>query len=191
MFGSRSSLAAGAWLLLLLLNSSVASAVPAAAPIDADAVPEPSSINVEAVSQTVSPQSSQSAEFTLSPSATEPWVKVDENGKPKTVTPVFTTIDGTPTVVSAAPHAITATVFTKTAHGEIRTSTGAPPPKATNKKNGSGAFGVCKNLDGEFKPFCEPADKKTLNPGGVYYSEFSPNHLPPLATPRRRQRNSD
>jgi len=191
MFGSRSSLAAGAWLLLLLLNSSVASAVPAAAPIDADVVPEPSSINVEAVSQTVSPQSSQSAEFTLSPSATEPWVKVDENGKPKTVTPVFTTIDGTPTVVSAAPHAITATVFTKTAHGEIRTSTGVPPPKATNKKNGSGAFGVCKNLDGEFKPFCEPADKKTLNPGGVYYSEFSPNHLPPLATPRRRQRNSN
>ncbi|TPX09318.1 uncharacterized protein E0L32_009510 [Thyridium curvatum] len=113
---------------------------------------------------------------TLAPRAdpTDLWVTVDESGKPVTVTPVLTTISGTPTVVSAAPHEITGTVFTQTDNGNVRTSTGdAPPPEATGK-DGSGVFPVCKNVDGANAPFCQPEKGDTLTPGKTYYVTWDP-----------------
>ncbi|EOO00735.1 hypothetical protein UCRPA7_3754 [Phaeoacremonium minimum UCRPA7] len=107
-------------------------------------------------------------------SPTDLWVTVGPDGTPKTVTPVLTTISGTPTVISGAPNDLTATVFTRTSQGDVRTSTGdAPIPTATDKA-GAGSFSVCHNKDGVNAPFCQPSANSTLNPGKTYYITWDP-----------------
>ena len=102
----------------------------------------------------------------------DPWVTVNESGQPKTITPVLTTISGTPTVISPAPYVLTGSVFTETDNGEVKTTTGpAPMPTATNTQ-GAGVFDVCKNQNGDFKPFCMPSNNATLYPGSVYYGKL-------------------
>lgn len=102
--------------------------------------------------------------------AADAWISVDSTGLPSTVTPVRTVADGVPTTLSAAPVALTATVRTRTAYGELTTSTGTTPagPTADNKK-GQGAFLACQNAEGAFAPFCEPAGNSSLYPGTTYY----------------------
>ena len=94
---------------------------------------------------------------TLQP--TNAWVSVDSDGAAKTITPVLTTISGTPTVLSAKP----------TVSG---TASSSEPPEAT-ATSGAGSFPVCSNLDGAFAPFCAPSNGSTLNPGATYYGRFS------------------
>jgi hypothetical protein len=107
-------------------------------------------------------------------SPTDAWVSVDPSGRPSTVTPVLTTINGTPTVISGAPYDLTGTVFTQTRHdAKITTSTGAAPRPTANSKDGSGAFAVCHNLDGDSAPFCEPKNNATIYPDGTHYSMSS------------------
>ncbi|KAK0657370.1 hypothetical protein B0T16DRAFT_452841 [Cercophora newfieldiana] len=106
-------------------------------------------------------------------SPTDPWVSVDESGRPKTVTPVLTTIDGTPTVISGAPYELTGTVFTQTRNAAITTSTGVPAPTATGK-DGSGSFALCKKPEGDFAPFCEPKNNATIYPGKTHYVTWDP-----------------
>lgn len=103
---------------------------------------------------------------------TDAWVSVDKTGLPVTVTPVVTVFDGVPTTISAIPIELTATVLTRTAYGELTTSSGtaAAQPTATNKK-GKGAFLACSNVDGDFAPFCEPAKNSTLYTGTTYYGK--------------------
>lgn len=88
------------------------------------------------------------------------------------MTPVQTTISGTPTVISAAPNEVTATVFTATEQGQASTRTGTAPanPTATGEA-GAGAFPVCRNKDGVNAPFCLPAAAAELYPGTTYYSK--------------------
>jgi hypothetical protein len=90
------------------------------------------------------------------------------------VTPVQTTVDGTPTVISAAPNAVTATVFTTTSQGDVRTTTGTVPNPGPTATGGAGAFPVCRNKDGEHAPFCLPLAAAELHPGTTYYSPSSP-----------------
>ncbi|KAL2263553.1 hypothetical protein VTK26DRAFT_6289 [Humicola hyalothermophila] len=110
--------------------------------------------------------------------AGEPWVTVDEDGHPKTVTPVLTTIHGTPTVINAAPHDVTATVSMGHQAGEMVTSTGNAAPRPTNK-NGAGAFAVCHNTDGEHKPFCLPKNNDVYHPDSTHYITWDPEYFDP------------
>ncbi|KAH8906076.1 hypothetical protein BR93DRAFT_969295 [Coniochaeta sp. PMI_546] len=112
------------------------------------------------------------------PDATDLWVTVDESGHPKTVTPVQTTIDGTPTVISAAPNAVTATVFTNTNQGDVRTTTATVPNPTPTATGGAGAFPVCHNKDGDNAPFCLPLVGAELNPGTTYYITWDPTFFP-------------
>ncbi|KAI0399080.1 hypothetical protein F4802DRAFT_591083 [Xylaria palmicola] len=111
--------------------------------------------------------------------ALEPWVTVNDDGKPSTVTPVLTTVSGTPTVVDGAPHDVTATVFTYTSYGKIVTSTGEPPgPTATSTgDDGAGSFAQCSNLDGEFAPWCHPDGESPLYVGTAYYFIWDPTYF--------------
>lgn len=121
------------------------------------------------------------APATLNP--TELWVTVDESGRPKTVTPVLTTISGTPTVISGAPNDVTGTVFTETKNGAYYTSTGLAAPTATGK-DGSGAFALCKNPDSEFTPFCEPKNNATIYPNHIRYVTWDPTFFKSNSTLR-------
>ena len=111
------------------------------------------------------------------PAATAPWVQIDEDGQPKTThTPSATVLeDGSTSVSDAAPHDLTATVYTRTWYGEISTSTGDPPnPTQTGsskKKNKSGAITRCFNKDGDNAPFCAPSQDSTLYTKGTYYGK--------------------
>ncbi|KAI1424909.1 hypothetical protein F5Y12DRAFT_714775 [Xylaria sp. FL1777] len=106
----------------------------------------------------------------------EPWVTVSEDGTPSTVTPVLSLISGTPTIVSGAPHDITATVFTYTSYAKVITSTGAPPaPTATSESAGS--FGLCSNLDGDLAPWCYPVLNSTLYVGTTYFFTWDPSYF--------------
>ncbi|KAI3319277.1 hypothetical protein HD806DRAFT_509542 [Xylariaceae sp. AK1471] len=108
--------------------------------------------------------------------ALEPWVTVNEDGKPSTITPVLSTVDGTPTVISGAPHDVTATVFTTTSYGKVITSTGsAPLPTATGESAGS--FAVCNNLDGDLAPWCLPKGDEPLYVGAKYYFTWDPEYF--------------
>lgn len=107
---------------------------------------------------------------------TAAWVSVDDEGQPATTyTPSVTTVDGTTSIVDAAPHDITATVFTWTQWGEITTSTGSPPPPVATGRNGQGAFARCHNMDGENAPFCDPYLNSTLIVDKTYYITWDPD----------------
>ncbi|KAI1100531.1 hypothetical protein F4804DRAFT_44531 [Jackrogersella minutella] len=98
------------------------------------------------------------------------WVTVNDDGKPSTVTPILSTISGTPTIISGAPHDLTATVFTETNYGQISTSTGtAPMATATGGDAGAGSFPICHNKDGDNAPWCQPTDGAPMYPGTTYY----------------------
>ena len=92
--------------------------------------------------------------------AGEPWVTVDEDGQPKTVTPVLTTIHGTPTVINAPPPDVTESVVQ---------STDAAQPHPTKGKGGA-AFAACHNTDGKYKPFCLPKENDVYYPDSTHYS---------------------
>ncbi|KAK8075652.1 hypothetical protein PG997_010315 [Apiospora hydei] len=105
----------------------------------------------------------------------QPWVTVGDDGKPSTVTPVSTTIDGHPTLVSAPPNDLTATVFTSFSevHGYTRTNSVPAAPTATST-DGAGSFLKCsKPQDVATKggPFCQPLawDVNEYRPGNTYY----------------------
>ncbi|KLU88721.1 hypothetical protein MAPG_07706 [Magnaporthiopsis poae ATCC 64411] len=104
------------------------------------------------------------------------WVSVDDSGVPKTITPVISTVSGTPTAVSdAPPFKLTATVRTKIIHGYVTTSTGLSLPTAdANSKNGAGAFPICHHKAGLGAPFCFPTPGSTLHPGTTYYITWDP-----------------
>lgn len=115
--------------------------------------------------------------------ATALWVSVDDEGRPATtLTPSVTTgDDGSTGMADAAPHDLTASVFTSTYYGIVATSTGDPPnPTATNKHT-EGAFSRCYNEDGDNKPLCYPKPSSTLYKDTIYYSKpflgpFRPKH---------------
>lgn len=109
--------------------------------------------------------------------ALEPWVTVNDEGKPATVTPVLSTVSGTPTVISGAPHDVTATVFTYTSYGKVLTSTGTTPPAPVATGNSTGSFAVCDNLDGKFAPWCRPDGETPLYVGTEYYFTWDPNYF--------------
>lgn len=106
--------------------------------------------------------------------ATDAWVSVDKTGLPTTITPV---VSGA-TTLSAIPTELTATVVTRTAYGELTTSTGTAPalPTANNKK-GKGAFLVCSNADGDYAPFCEPSADSSLYTGTTYFVTWDASAL--------------
>lgn len=107
---------------------------------------------------------------------TAAWVSVDDEGQPATTyTPSVATVDGTTSIKDAAPHDITATVYTWTEWGEITTSTGSPPPPVATGRNGQGAFARCHNMDGENAPFCDPYLNSTLIVDKTYYSKPAKN----------------
>lgn len=116
----------------------------------------------------LSSTSTQPTASTPSPTPTgalAPWVSVNESGKPKTITPVLTTISGTPTTLSPAPFAVTASVSTQT-------STGSSAPKATSP---NGAFAICTNTSpSSLAPFCSPENNATLHPGVTHYGPPPP-----------------
>ncbi|KAI1765076.1 hypothetical protein GGR53DRAFT_491468 [Hypoxylon sp. FL1150] len=109
--------------------------------------------------------------------ALEPWVTVNDDGKPSTVTPVLTTISGTPTILSGAPHDLTATVFTETSMGKISTSTGTAPMATATASDGAGSFQVCNNKDGDYAPWCIPTEGTTLYPGTTYYFTWDTSYF--------------
>lgn len=103
---------------------------------------------------------------------TDPWVKVDDDGQPSTTyTPQFTTQASSTSLLDAAPHDLTASVYTWTTWAKVTTSTGDPPNPTATGKNGEGSFARCYNPDGENAPFCRPAFNSTLLTGRTYYGE--------------------
>jgi hypothetical protein len=111
---------------------------------------------------------------------TDAWVSVDDEGRPAaTLTPFLTTDhDGSTYLRDAAPHDLTATVYTFTSYGKVSTSTGDPPnPSATNK-NKEGGFPVCKNMEGDYAPLCAPSPRSTLFMDSIYYGMHT--HTYPL-----------
>lgn len=131
---------------------------------------------------------------------TAPWVSVDASGTPRTVTPVLTTVSGTPTLLNGAPADLTATVFTRTDFGDVRTTTAgqaagdnggiaptasgvaAPPIPTASSVTGAGAFPVCANLDGDLAPFCMPSRGQKLAIGATYYVTWDPAFFPSNTT---------
>ncbi|KAG5663737.1 hypothetical protein KAF25_006322 [Fusarium avenaceum] len=107
---------------------------------------------------------------------TAAWVSIDDDMQPATTyTPSYTTVDGTTSIVDAAPHDLTASVYTYTSWGKIHTSTGEPPnPRATGK-NGEGVFSRCYNKDGDNAPFCAPYANSTLDVKKTYYVTWDPD----------------
>ncbi len=112
--------------------------------------------------------------------ALAPWVTVDDDGIAETVTPVSSTVSGTPTVVSAPPPEITGSVVTISYYGSTVTSSGTPFPAPTGDV--AGAFSICKNRDGERAPWCFPTDLAMLNPGKSYYFLWDTGYFAPNAT---------
>lgn len=103
---------------------------------------------------------------------TAAWVQVDDEGQPAaTNTPSMTVVDGVTSIENGAPHDITASVYTITAHAKVTTSTGDPPNPSATGKNGQGAFARCHNMDGEHAPFCDPSANSTLFVGSTYYGK--------------------
>ncbi|KAI1392938.1 uncharacterized protein F4822DRAFT_392635 [Hypoxylon trugodes] len=109
--------------------------------------------------------------------ALQPWVTVNDDGKPSTVTPVLSTVSGTPTVISGAPHDLTATVFTETSYGKVSTSTGTAPMATATGGEGAGSFQACHNKDGDGAPWCQPTAGSPLYPGVTYYFTWDPSYF--------------
>lgn len=106
------------------------------------------------------------------PAPTAPWVEVNDNGQPSTTyTPVQTQVDGSTSYIDAAPHDLTASVYTQTWYGEISTRTGDPPNPTPTGKGNKGAFTRCYNMDGEFAPFCAPSVNSTMYIDQTYYGK--------------------
>ena len=104
---------------------------------------------------------------------TAAWVTVDDEQQPATTyTPSYTTIDGTTSIIDAAPHDLTASVYTYTSWGKIHTSTGEPPNPQATGKHGEGVFSRCYNKDGDNAPFCSPYANSTLDVSKTYFGEF-------------------
>lgn len=122
---------------------------------------------------TAAPQPTRIARQETAAAATAPWVTIGPSGT-TTITPVQTTINGTPTLISGAPDDLTATVFTQTNNAIVSTSTGNPPLPTATDSQGGGSFPVCQNTNGPGAPFCLPATGDTLNPGNTYYSKVLP-----------------
>lgn len=103
---------------------------------------------------------------------TAPWVQINDEGQPQTTyTPSATSVDGTTSIQDAAPHDLTASVYTETWYGEISTRTGdVPNPQPTGKKSSkAGAFTRCFNLNGQIAPFCNPSENSVLYTDETYY----------------------
>lgn len=104
---------------------------------------------------------------------TAAWVTVDDEQQPATTyTPSYTTVDGTTSIVDAAPHDLTATVYTYTSWAKIYTSTGEPPNPQATGKHGEGVFSRCYNKDGDNAPFCSPYANSTLDARRTYFGEL-------------------
>ncbi|GAO13452.1 hypothetical protein UVI_02016610 [Ustilaginoidea virens] len=101
-----------------------------------------------------------------------PWVTVNDEGNPvTTLTPAVSSVSGTPSPVDAAPHDLTASLYTVTNYGHVYTSTGLPPnPTATNAKTNEGSFSRCFNQRGAYAPFCRPTHNSTIYTGRTYYA---------------------
>jgi hypothetical protein len=109
---------------------------------------------------------------------TAAWVTVDDEQQPATTyTPSYTTIDGTTSLLDAAPHDLTASVYIYTSWGKAYTSTGEPPNPQATGKHGEGVFSRCHNKDGDNAPFCSPYANSTLDASNTYFGES----LKPLA----------
>ncbi|KAL0468967.1 hypothetical protein QR685DRAFT_321200 [Neurospora intermedia] len=93
------------------------------------------------------------------------WTTVNDRGRPITVTPVLTTIDGTPTVISAAP--------VPTSDDEIIIDDELPP----FEKTGSGAFEQCHNKDGPYAPFCEPSHGQNISINTDQHITWDPEYF--------------
>jgi len=104
---------------------------------------------------------------------TAAWVTVDDEQQPATTyTPSYTTIDGTTSIIDAAPHDLTASVYTYTSWGKYYTSTGEPPNPQATGKHGEGVFSRCYNKDGDNAPFCSPYANSTLDVSKTYFGKF-------------------
>ncbi|RBR24989.1 uncharacterized protein FIESC28_02259 [Fusarium coffeatum] len=107
---------------------------------------------------------------------TAAWVTVDDEQQPATTyTPSYTTIDGTTSIIDAAPHDLTASVYTYTSWGKIHTSTGEPPNPQATGKHGEGVFSRCYNKDGDNAPFCSPYANSTLDVSNTYFVTWDPD----------------
>ena len=117
------------------------------------------------------PQITARAELEKRVDPTAVWVSVDDEGSPAaTYTPSMVTEDGSTSYADAAPHDLTASVFTYTSYGKVSTSTGdIPNPTATNKHS-EGSFPRCYNQDGDDAPHCYPYAESTLYVDSIYYS---------------------
>jgi hypothetical protein len=91
------------------------------------------------------------------------------------VTPLQTTISGTPTLQGAAPYEVTGTIFS-TYVPDKTTFTSRPPAPTQGQE---GAFARCIKKKNETNaPFCDPGPGGELYVGESYYSE-SPTIAPP------------
>ncbi|OAA54166.1 hypothetical protein SPI_09100 [Niveomyces insectorum RCEF 264] len=158
-------------LLVCLLAATVGAPVVSASPAPRPA-PTPAPAPSPAPAPAPSPADADPSAAAPSLPPTAPWVSVDDKGTAHTVTPVLTTIDGTPTVVSAEP-TTTTTALERTM---TASRTAADQPQAT-ATNGAGSFPVCHNTDGPTAPFCAPAAGSTLNPGRTYYITWDPAYF--------------
>ncbi|KAK7459758.1 hypothetical protein Landi51_00007 [Colletotrichum acutatum] len=173
MHTSNLAPAAFAALSLLLLNPVAAIPAPVPVPI---AAPEPTLV---ARADVIAP--------------TAAWISVNNKGVPTTVTPVPTTISGTATYASAAPNALTGSVFTLTDWHlvKVTTSTGTPPVATADSKSGAGAFAPCSNTNGDFSPFCDPNKGSTLYTDGTYYGKTSHFRFTSPCTGDERSKSND
>ena len=139
MFATIPSLSAATWLLLLGTTSAIPAALPAGV--------------FESTESSITASSTATAAGPDITALTAVWTTVNDRGHPITVTPVLTTVDGKPTVISAAP------VPTANADDDIIIDDELPP----FEKTGSGAFEQCHNKDGPSAPFCEPSHGQNIS----------------------------
>ncbi|KAI9868182.1 MAG: hypothetical protein M1813_006927 [Trichoglossum hirsutum] len=133
-------------------GSSVASVTTTGSSVSAASSASATSSSSATSSTTKSDSKSSSASVANAPS---PWISVQPDGPPITITPVVTTIDGVATTVDAPPAA-----FASTAPGEA-----IPSPS-------SGSFPVCHDSSGSFKPFCQPTNGSDAWVGETYFELF-------------------
>lgn len=148
MFATFPTLSTATWLLLLGSSSAMPAGV----------FESESSITASSTATAAGPDIT---------ALTAVWTTVNDRGRPITVTPVLTTIDGTPTVISAAP------VPTADADDIILEDDELPP----FKKPGSGAFEQCHNKDGPYAPFCEPSHAQNISINTDQHITWDPEYF--------------